>query len=104
MMNKVPGLEEQMRLGAVPLNLSLSEAFHQPQTALAHERLLLDVFRNNQTLFLHADEVEAAWRWIDSIQEGWRLAKTQLKYYPAGSWGPKEAFDLIEKDGRYWHD
>lgn len=104
MMNKVPGMDELMRLRPVPLNLSLSEAFHNPKAPFAHERLLLDVLRQNQTLFMRRDEVEAAWRWIDSIQEGWLRSDKGPLPYPAGSWGPETAFDLIRKDGREWHD
>lgn len=104
MMNKVPGLDESMKLSPVPLNLSLTEAFHQPRTAFAHERLLLDVLRENQTLFMRRDEVEAAWQWIDSIQEGWLRYDMPPTPYPAGSWGPNEAFDLIQRDGRRWYD
>jgi glucose-6-phosphate 1-dehydrogenase len=104
MMNKAPGLDEAMRLRAVPLNLSLSEAFHNPRTPLAHERLLLDVIRENQTLFMRRDEVEAAWAWIDSIQEGWARSTTPPEPYAGGSWGPAAAFHLTLRDGRKWHD
>ncbi|MFW7377190.1 MAG: glucose-6-phosphate dehydrogenase [Oligoflexus sp.] len=104
MMNKVPGLDEVMRLCPVALNLSLSEAFHNPRTPFAHERLLLDVLRENQTLFMRRDEVEAAWQWIDSIQTGWLLAEDAPVGYSAGTWGPETAYDLIQRDGRTWND
>ncbi|MEO1092958.1 MAG: glucose-6-phosphate dehydrogenase, partial [Pseudomonadota bacterium] len=58
-----------LRLKSVPLNLSYAETFtvRYPD---AYERLLLDVVRGNQTLFMRADEVDAAWRWIDPIAAG----------------------------------
>ncbi len=104
MMNKVPGLEESMKLRAVPLNLSLTKAFDNPRTPAAYERLLLDVFRANQTLFMRRDEVEAAWRWTDNILEGWSISAEQPEPYAAGSWGPEKASTLIARDGRTWHD
>ena len=103
-MNKQPGLDEQMLLSPVSLNLSLTEAFHLDHTPLAHERLLLDVLRDNQTLFVRRDEVEAAWSWVDKIQDGWQKLDQRAIPYPAGSWGPLEARDLIARDGRSWHD
>lgn len=104
MMNKVPGLEESMRMQAVPLNLSLAEAFDHPHTPTAYERLLLDVLRANQTLFMRRDEVEGAWEWIDKILEAWQKSNDKPKPYTAGSWGPAAAVALIVRDGRNWHD
>ncbi|NRA64773.1 MAG: glucose-6-phosphate dehydrogenase [Pseudobacteriovorax sp.] len=105
MMNKVPGLEESMRMQAVPLNLSLDKAFDNPnRTPTAYERLLLDVLRANQTLFMRRDEVEGAWQWIDKILEGWKMSSEKPKPYTAGSWGPAASVALIVRDGRNWHD
>ena len=104
MMNKVPGLDESMKLRAVPLNLTLSEAFDNPRTPAAYERLLLDVLRNNQTLFMRRDEIEEAWVWIDRIQKGWKKSFDAPKKYTAGSWGPAAAVALIVRDGQNWHD
>ncbi len=90
-----------LRLNSVPLNLSYAETFtvRYPD---AYERLLMDVIRGNQTLFMRADEVEAAWRWIDPIVEGWRSRGTPVKAYPTGSWGPADSTALIARDGRAW--
>ncbi len=90
-----------LRLKSVPLNLSYAETFavRYPD---AYERLLLDVIRGNQTLFMRADEVEAAWRWIDPIVEGWANRGTPARPYPAGSWGPADSTALIARDGRAW--
>ena len=56
------------------------------------------------TLFARRDEVEGAWRFIDAIEDAWHKTETPppLFLYPSGSWGPKEADDLLERDGRAW--
>jgi len=92
-----------MRLREVPLNLSFAEAFNE-RTPEAYERLLLDVIRGNQTLFMRRDELEAAWGWIDPIREAWDAAESGPQSYTAGTWGPTGAIALIERDGRTWHE
>ncbi len=92
-----------MRMRYVPLDMSFAEAF-QAQSPDAYERLLLDVIRGNQTLFMRRDEVEAAWKWIDPIREAWERSGALPKPYTAGSWGPSAAIALIERDGRTWHE
>jgi len=79
-----------------PLELDLSMA--QPQRRIAYERLLLDALNGNQTLFVRDDEVEAAWRWIDSVSAAWGEARTPVQAYPAGSWGPQAARDFLPDD------
>ncbi|GLR68861.1 glucose-6-phosphate 1-dehydrogenase [Acidocella aquatica] len=93
-----------MRLRQVPLDMSFATAFglRNPD---AYERLVLDVVRGNQTLFMRRDEVEAAWRWIGPILEAWsHPAAEPPKPYTAGTWGPAAAIALIERDGRTWAD
>lgn len=92
-----------LRLQHVPLDMSFAEEFgvHQPE---AYERLLMDVVRGNQTLFMRRDEVEAAWAWIDPILAAWEAGRDTPKAYTAGSWGPSAAVALIERDGRTWHE
>jgi glucose-6-phosphate 1-dehydrogenase len=92
-----------MRLRYVPLDMSFAKAFgiRSPD---AYERLILDVIRGNQTLFMRRDEVEAAWAWIDPIADAWERSREVPKPYPAGTWGPSAAMALIERDGRRWHD
>ncbi len=69
----------------------------------AYERLLLDAMRGDQTLFMRADEVEAAWRIVTPILRHWGNSPApNFPNYPAGTWGPKEAEDLLERDGRKW--
>jgi glucose-6-phosphate 1-dehydrogenase len=92
-----------MRLRHVPLDMSFARAFgvRNPD---AYERLLLDMIRGNQTLFMRRDEVEAAWRWIDPITDAWERSTDGPKGYKPGTWGPSAAIALIERDGRTWHD
>jgi glucose-6-phosphate 1-dehydrogenase len=92
-----------MRLREVPLNLSFAETFTE-RTPEAYERLLLDVVRGQQTLFMRRDELEAAWEWIDPIRMGWDGAPDLPQPYTAGTWGPTGAIALIERDGRTWHE
>ena len=68
------------------------------------ERLLTDVIRGDQTLFMHRDEVEQAWTWVDPIIAGWQDYYPHPHRYAAGSWGPSQAIGLIERDGRSWAD
>jgi glucose-6-phosphate 1-dehydrogenase len=102
LMTKDPG-PGGMRLREVPLDMSFAETFHT-RNPDAYERLLLDVVRGNQTLFMRRDEVEAAWIWIDPILEAWANSEEHPKPYTAGTWGPSAAIALIERDGRTWLD
>ncbi len=107
LMNKRPGLtQETMRLQPLPLSLSLARALGEEggRRRIAYERLLLDVFRGDSTLFVRRDEVEEAWRWVDGIEDAWDEAGMAPKPYPAGSWGPAGAFALIERTDRAWND
>jgi glucose-6-phosphate 1-dehydrogenase len=77
-----------MRLREVPLNLSFAQTFAE-RTPEAYERLLLDVIRGNQTLFMRRDELEAAW---EVGRPDPRMAGTcssdAPQTYTAGTWGP----------------
>ena len=69
----------------------------------AYERLLLDSLLGDATLFSREDSVEEAWRFVDRIEDRWREKEAApLAFYESGSWGPKAASDLIERDGRAW--
>jgi glucose-6-phosphate 1-dehydrogenase len=102
MMIKDPG-PGGMRLREVPLNLSFAETFTE-RTPEAYERLLMDVIRGSQTLFMRRDELEAAWSWVDPIREGWERSPDAPQTYTAGTWGPTGAVALIERDGRTWYE
>jgi glucose-6-phosphate 1-dehydrogenase len=92
-----------MRLQQVPVDMTFREVF-KVRNPDAYERLLMDVVRGNQTLFMRRDEVAAAWAWIDPILEHWKAAAETPKTYTAGTWGPAASVALIERDGRTWHD
>lgn len=97
---KNPG--EGMYLKPVNLGLDLGEAF---KTRLdAYERLLMDVVKGNLTLFMRRDELDAAWRWIDPIREGWIQHDEKPKTYTAGTWGPAASSSLTGRDGFAWND
>ncbi len=102
MMIKDPG-PGGMRLRHVPLDMSFAEAF-DVRSPDAYERLIMDVVRGNQTLFMRRDEVEAAWHWIDPILNAWETRPKDVQGYTAGTWGPSAAIGLIERDGRTWHE
>ncbi|WP_375696781.1 glucose-6-phosphate dehydrogenase [Bartonella sp. AC70YNML] len=92
-----------MRFRHIPLDMSFASTFSE-RNPDAYERLLMDVIRGDQTLFMRRDEVEAAWRWIDPIIEGWETIKQPVHSYNAGSWGPSASMSLIERDGRIWNN
>ena len=92
-----------MRLRQISLDMSFAQQF-QSRAPDAYERLIMDVIRGNQTLFMRRDEVEAAWKWIDPIQNAWENAKQDAQGYTAGTWGPSASIALIERDGRTWHE
>jgi glucose-6-phosphate 1-dehydrogenase len=95
-----------MRLMDVPLDMSFAEALG-PEVADvpdAYERLIMDVIRGNQTLFMRGDEVEAAWAWTDPLIEGWTARGDKPHGYAQGSSGPEEAMMLMHKDRRRWRD
>ena len=68
----------------------------------AYQRLLLDAAVGDATLFTRSDEVEAAWEFVAPVVEGCRGDADNMLQYPAGSWGPKEADELIQADRRQW--
>lgn len=95
---KKPG--EKVSLNSVDMNFSYKEGFGTKGLE-AYEKILLDIFAGDQMLFNRSDELESSWELITNILEGWKKSGKLLTYKP-GSWGPKEANDLIEKDGKRW--
>jgi glucose-6-phosphate 1-dehydrogenase len=69
----------------------------------AYERLLHDVMLGDETLFSRDDEVETAWKFLEPIQKAWANDKSIKMFgYPAGTWGPEHANDLIDGEGLTW--
>jgi len=95
-----------MRLIDVPLDMSFADALGENAEDVtdAYERLIMDVIRGNQTLFMRGDEVEAAWAWTDPLIEGWESRNDVPKLYDAGSAGPEDAMMLLHRDGRKWRE
>ena len=95
-----------MRLIEVPLNMTFAGAFGAGGTQLpdAYERLVMDVIRGDQTLFMRSDEVEAAWAWVDPIIDAWAQSDSKPSSYAAGGSGPDDALMLIHRDGRRWRE
>ena len=95
-----------MRLIDVPLDMTFADALGPDADDVpdAYERLIMDVIRGNQTLFMRGDEVEAAWAWTDPIIKGWQDRNDVPKHYDQGSSGPDDALMLLHREGRRWRD
>ncbi|MXX24602.1 MAG: glucose-6-phosphate dehydrogenase [Caldilineaceae bacterium SB0668_bin_21] len=104
---KRPG--PSVNLTPVNLEFTYGHSFGEPPDA--YQRLLLDVVLGDSTLFTRRDEVELAWQRITQVLDGWQMQEElrangrtpfRLPHYPAGTWGPKEADTLLEKEGQHW--
>jgi glucose-6-phosphate 1-dehydrogenase len=98
---KVPG--PAMRIRSVNLDFSYGAGFlvEPPE---AYERLLLDCMIGDQTLFKRRDEVEEGWKVFQCVLDLWESERERPRFpnYEAGTWGPRAADELIERDGRRW--
>src|SRR5437588_8179961 len=100
MMAKIPGTS--LRIEPVKMDFHYGTSFGKASPE-AYERLLLDAMSGDATLFARRDEVEEAWSFIDTIEKAWaEKSAPALTFYPAGSWGPEEADELVARDGRAW--
>src|SRR5438094_3899788 len=101
MQAKMPGTS--FRIEPVKMDFHYGTSFGKASPE-AYERLLLDAMSGDATLFARRDEVEEAWAFIDIIENAWSQKKDvpELSFYPAGSWGPEEADELLARDGRAW--
>ena len=97
--SKAPG--SRPRIQPVSMEFRYGTSFGQ-QPPEAYERLILDSMLGDGTLFIRRDEVEASWKHIDALIEGWGADDSPLPSYAAGSWGPKEADELLARSGRRW--
>ena len=96
---------KDMGLINIPLDMTFAETLKGKALSDAYERLLLEVIRNDQTLFMRHDEVEAAWQWIDPIIASWEEICLPMHTYTRGSQGPNDAQRLISSRGdRFWRD
>lgn len=97
---KQPG--PKMNLSTVNMHFSYGDAFDAARST-GYEVMIYDCMIGNATLFSRSDLVEAAWKIAQPVLDVWNaIPATDFPNYPVNSWGPKSAFDLIERDGRRW--
>ncbi|MEY2700446.1 MAG: glucose-6-phosphate dehydrogenase [Pseudomonadota bacterium] len=99
---KPPG--DSMQLQQVYLDLNFAEQFKTRNTEGGYERLLLDIIRGNQALFVRQDELERAWRWVEPILNTWAKDRNGPRPYSSGTWGPSTAATLLSREGFSWHE
>lgn len=98
--SKTPGLEMNLSTMDMVFDYSGKSKSDSPE---AYETLLLDIISGDQTLFMRADQVEAAWELIMPVLDYWEKNKSaNFPNYPADSWGPENAEALIAQDGYHW--
>lgn len=98
---KVPDTVAEMR--PVDMTFDYDATFGKSVLPDAYERLLMDVFHGDASLFTRNDAIELAWKFVDPIQRGWESEfAPHLELYETGSWGPTEAAKFIARDGRQW--
>jgi glucose-6-phosphate 1-dehydrogenase len=96
--SKVPGTAMEVR--DVSMDFAYGESFMESSPE-AYERLLLDVLIGDPPLFPHQREVELSWKILDPIEDFW-ATHGHPDGYPAGTWGPPSADDMLARDGRVW--
>ncbi|WP_433500963.1 glucose-6-phosphate dehydrogenase [Sphaerimonospora sp. CA-214678] len=96
--SKVPGTAMEVR--DVLMDFAYGESFMESSPE-AYERLLLDVLIGDPPLFPHQREVELSWTIMDPIEEFW-ASQGRPEGYPAGTWGPASADEMLARDGRAW--
>lgn len=97
---KKPG--SKLALETVDMHFTYEESF-RTKGLEAYEKVLSDIFNGDQMLFNRSDELASSWTFITKILKGWeKEPDSDLKAYKPETWGPKEADELIEKDGKKW--
>ncbi len=100
---KVPGSFMDSR--SVDMEFHYRSSFGDEPLPEAYERLLLDALNGDASLFTRSDEIEAAWRLVDPVLQGWEgTDPPTLVTYPVGSMGPAEADAFLARDGRAWRE
>jgi glucose-6-phosphate 1-dehydrogenase len=98
-LSKRPG--SGMNLRPVSMDFNYGSSFGE-RSPSAYETLLLDAIIGDATLYTRQDMVEASWMVVEPIQKVWRATKFNFPNYPAGSWGPKEADEMLARRGHVW--
>jgi glucose-6-phosphate 1-dehydrogenase len=96
--SKVPGTSMEIR--DVSMDFAYGESFTESSPE-AYERLILDVLLGDANLFPRTEEVELSWKILDPIEQFWDTEGAPAQY-PAGTWGPAEADEMLARDGRSW--
>ncbi|MHA7127458.1 glucose-6-phosphate dehydrogenase [Janibacter indicus] len=96
---KVPG--NQMEVRDVTMDFGYGRAFTESSPE-AYERLILDVLLGDPPLFPRHEEVELSWKILDPIERFWARSRATVEQYPAGTWGPAAADEMMQRDGRTW--
>lgn len=89
------------KLVPVTLNLNFGEEYKSFKSD-AYKRLMLDAAAGDASLYIHRDEVDNAWAWVDPIIEEWQKPENAPQAYAAGGWGPEASDKLLSDDGRIW--
>jgi glucose-6-phosphate 1-dehydrogenase len=98
---KVPDSDQEMR--SVDMDFHYHSSFNGTLLPEAYERLLLEALQGDASLFTRSDELEAAWRLVDPILQGWADQNNPpLASYKTGAWGPDEADQLLARNGHRW--
>ena len=98
---KVPDTAAETR--SVNMSFYYEDSFGSCMVPDAYERLLLDAIQGDASLFTRSDGIEESWKFIDEIIKGWRTQGAPgLAAYTPGSWGPSEADQFLNRDGRNW--
>ena len=100
--SEIPSLGCKRKVMALASSYDTEFGAYTPE---AYERLLLEALSGDATLFIRRDEVETAWTIVDPIREIWEtLPVTEREFYPAGSWGPQAADELLAARGHTWRN
>lgn len=100
MQSKVPGFNQKLK--SVFFGYSPEVIYNKPAPE-AYERMIFDCMCGNQNLFVKGEEQILAWRFLQPILEEWSKKRSQnFPNYESGSWGPKEAQELLDKHGHQW--
>ena len=97
--SKQPGAGMKLRPVSMDFNYGASFGERSPS---AYETLLLDAIIGDATLYQRQDMVEASWAAVKPIQEAWSDGNRVVPCYPSGSWGPREADDMLARHGHEW--
>ena len=100
--SKIPG--PSMEIAPVNMEFRYGAAFggEPPE---AYERLILDAMLGDSTLFIRDDETEASWSFISRIHQAWETQqRKEIPEYPAGTWGPEEARELLSRHDAAWRN